>query len=110
MTYNASWNSSKTCWEIMLLEPAGDRYVSVLKHANVAAQLLKEQKIKFIDAKKNLYNKAELLLITDPDWYLNNTQDIVAWASETSVQYKREGMMLEFANLEDKMMFILRWS
>lgn len=108
--YSAYWNSSKMCWEIMIQEAAGDRYISVLKHANLASRMLADQKVKFIDARNNLYNKTHLVLIVDYTWFDNFEDEIIKWCEESNIRYKRIGMILEFENLEDKIMFTLRWS
>jgi hypothetical protein len=108
LTPTAYFNSSKLCWEIWIEEAQGDRFVKVLKHANVAHKMLKEQGIKFVDANTKL-SKKSLLLICDPNFWLDNEQDIVDWCVESSVQCRLTGMLLEFDCNEDKMMFMLRW-
>jgi 23S rRNA A2030 N6-methylase RlmJ len=105
----AYYNSSKLCWEIWIEEAQGDRMARVLKHAQTAHKVLKEQGYKFVDAK--LGNMAmPILLITDPAYYLDNETDIIDWCVQSSVQCKQTGMILEFGSQEEKMMFLLRWS
>jgi len=105
----AYWNSSKLCWEVWLEEPQGDRYVKVFKHANVAHQILRDQGIKFVEAYIDVISKRPLLLIADPNYWLDNEDDIVRWAMESNIKYFLEGMILSFDTNEDKMMFMLRW-
>jgi hypothetical protein len=106
----AYWNSSKCCWEIAITAPAGDRYEQVIKHANQVSQMLKDQGIKYIDAYIKLGANLHLLLLTDWDWYLDNEKDINSWAKSSNIDLRLSGMVLEFKNPEDKMMFMLRWT
>lgn len=105
----AYWNSSKCCWEIAVLEPAGDRYDRVIRHANQVSHMLKDQGVKYIDAYIKVYPQTHFLLITDYDWFLKNEDDIFAWAKESNIHLDLNGMVLRFQSDEDKMMFILRW-
>lgn len=107
--YHAYWNSSKLCWEVLIQEPRGDRYVSVLQHANIAKNILKDQGIKYIDAHVSVYNNMHMLLVADPQWWVDNEADIVTWANESNINMKLNGMILEFPTLEEKMMFLMRW-
>ncbi len=107
--FRAFWNSSKLCWEVLVEEAQGDRYVKVFKHANTAHQMLKDHGIKFVEASINS-TKRYILLITDPIYWLDNEQDIIDWFAESNIQYSMAGMILEFTTQEDKMMFLLRWS
>ena len=107
--FRAFWNSSKVCWEILVEEAQGDRYVKVFKHANTAHKMLKDHGIKFVEASMNAHQRY-ILLITDPIYWLNNEQDIVDWFTVSNVKYNLSGMILEFDSQEDKMMFLLRWS
>ncbi len=106
--FRAFWNSSKLCWEVLVEEAQGDRYVKVFKHANTAHKMLKDHGIKFVEASMNA-QKRHILLITDPIYWLNNEQDIVDWFAVSNVKYNLSGMILEFDSQEDKMMFLLRW-
>lgn len=108
--HHAFWNTSKLCWEIWLSEKQGDRYIKVLKHANVAHHILKEQGIKFIEAYYNSLNNRPMLLIADPVFWLANETEIFDWLVNTNINYYLDGMLIEFDNAEDKMMFVLRWS
>ncbi len=108
--FKAYWNSSKLCWEIMLEEAQGDRYVQVLRHANTAHKMLKEQGVKFVEAKMNAYSQLPMLLIADPAYWVSNEQDIVEWFESSNIKYYAKGMILEFESDADKMMFLLRWS
>lgn len=110
MTDNiAYWNTSKLCWEITVVESAGDRFEKVIKHANVTVNMLKDQGIKYIDAFINKHQSLYLIMIVDAEWYLNNETDINAWAESSNINVTRSGMILEFKSQEDKMMFMLRW-
>lgn len=93
----------------MILEPNGTQYIQVLKHANVARRILKEQGVKFIDAHVNVNNHKHMLLIVDPEWWTNNESLIVDWCTATDNSLNLTGMILEFDSKEDKMMFMLRW-
>lgn len=108
MNPHAYFNSSKLCWEIWIEEAQGDRFVKVLKHANVAHKMLKDQGIKFVDAHTKSGQKP-LLLICDPGFWIDNEQNIFDWCTASSVQCKLTGVLLEFDSREDKMMFMLRW-
>lgn len=110
MNHAAYWNSSKLCWEICLEEAQGDRFVKVFRHANTAYKILKEQGIKFIEAKMNAYTTAPMILIADPGFWVDNERAIVDWFNSSNVKYTLKGMILEFDSIEDKMMFLLRWS
>lgn len=105
----AFWNTSKLCWEILIEEAQGDRFVKVFKHANVAHKMLKEQGIKFVEARMNAYTKAPLLLIADPAYWVSNEQDIIDWFDSSNIKFYLKGMILEFESDADKMMFLLRW-
>jgi hypothetical protein len=105
----AYWNSSKFCWEIVVTEPAGDRYEQVIKHANAASQMLKDQGVKYIDAYIKVQPDVQFILITDFDWYIKNEKEIFDWAKESNINVRLNGMILEFPSNEDKMMFMLRW-
>jgi len=105
----AYWNSSKCCWEIAISEPAGDRYEHVMRHANSVCQMLKDQGIKYIDAYIDKYHNYHLLLVTDPNWYMENEDDIKSWAAASGIEVALNGMVLEFKTKEEKMMFMLRW-
>jgi hypothetical protein len=109
MTPTAHYNSSKLCWEILLEEPQGDRLVFVHKEANTAYRMLKEQGIKFVDAKTTKFGRP-MLLITDPEYWLNNEIQIAEWLLASNIEWVRLGMVLEFNSPEEKMMFMLRWS
>ena len=108
--FKAYWNSSKLCWEILLEEAQGDRYVPVLKHANLAHKMLKDHGIKFVEAHTNPYSQSPMLLIADPAFWVANEADIIDWFTSSNVKYYMKGMVLEFESNEDKMMFLLRWS
>lgn len=107
--FKAYWNSSKLCWEILVEEAEGDRYVQVLRNANTAHKMLKDHGVKFVDAKTGAYN-APMLLVADPTYWLANEQDIVDWFASSNIKYYMKGMVLEFESDADKMMFLLRWS
>lgn len=109
MNYSANWNTSKLCWEILIEEAQGDRFVKVIKHANIATKMLKEHGVKFIEAKMNAYTKAPLLLIADPSYWATNEGEIVDWFESSNIKYYLKGMVLEFESNEDRMMFLLRW-
>lgn len=104
----AYWNTSKCCWEIAISEPAGDRYEYVMRHANTVSRMLKDQGVKYVNAYIDNY-RYHLLLIADHDWYTTNENEIKAWAVNTNIELSLNGMVLEFKNKEDKMMFMLRW-
>lgn len=106
---NAYWNSSKLCWEIVLLQSNGERHIQVLHHANVARRILKAQGVKYIDAHTNVFNNKRMLLIVDPDWWVKNESEIYSWASATNNSLALNGMIIEFVSHEDRMMFMLRW-
>ncbi len=108
--FKAYWNSSKLCWEIMLEEAQGDRFVKVFRHANTAHKMLKEQGVKFIEARMNAYSRSPMLLIADPAYWVENESDIIDWFTTSNVKYYMKGMILEFESDADKMMFLLRWS
>jgi hypothetical protein len=108
MTPTAHYNSSKLCWEIWMEEAQGDRFVKVLKHANVAHKMLKEQGIKFVEAKVTKFSKP-MLLICDYRFWSNNEEQIFDWCTESRVQCTLTGMILEFESQEERMMFMLRW-
>ena len=104
----AHYNSSKLCWEILIEEAQGDRMVLVHKEANTAHKMLKEQGIKFVDAKVSRFGQP-MLLITDFIFWYQNEEQILDWCTESRVQCTLTGMILEFESQEDKMMFMLRW-
>lgn len=108
--FKAYWNSSKLCWEIMLEEAQGDRFVKVFRHANTAHKMLKEQGVKFIEARMNAHSRSPMLLIADPAYWVENESDIIDWFTTSNVKYYMKGMILEFESDADKMMFLLRWS
>ena len=110
MNHSAFWNSSKLCWEICMEEAQGDRFVKVMRHANTAYKILKEQGIKFVEASRNVLNNRPMLLIADPSYWVSNEQDIFDWLDESNIKYCMTGMILEFETQEEKMMFLLRWS
>jgi len=110
MNHVAYWNSSKLCWEIAVEEAQGDRFAKVFKHANTAYKILKEQGIRFVEAKMNAYSNRPMLLIADPGYWVANESEILDWMTQTNVKYHFSGMILEFENNEDKMMFLLRWA
>lgn len=105
----AYYNSSKLCWEIWIEEPQGDRMAKVLKHAQTAHKMLKDQGYKFVDAKIGAM-EIPMLLICDYKYWTDNEEDIFDWCTESRVQCKLTGMILEFESQQDKMMFMLRWS
>jgi hypothetical protein len=107
--YTAYWNPGKLCWEISMVQPSGERHTQVLHHANVARRILKEQGVRYIDAHINVYNQKHMLLIVDPEWWVNLENDIAEWCSMTDNSLKLSGMVIEFDTKEDKMMFMLRW-
>lgn len=94
----------------MLEEAQGDRFVKVFRHANTAHKMLKEQGVKFIEARTNAYSQRPMLLIADPAYWVKNETDIINWFISSNVKYYMKGMILEFESDEDKMMFLLRWS
>lgn len=106
---SAHYNSSKLCWEILLEEAHGDRMVLVHKEANTAHKLLKDQGIKFVEAKASQFS-APMLLISDYRFWTDNEEQIFDWCTESRVQCTLTGMILEFESQEDKMMFMLRWN
>lgn len=108
--FRAFWNSSKVCWEILVEEAQGDRFVKVFRHANTAHKMLRDRGIKFVEASINVMNKRHMLLVADPEYWVNNEKDIVKWFVESNIRYNLAGMILEFDTQEDKMMFMLRWS
>ena len=108
--FRAFWNSSKVCWEILVEEAQGDRFVKVFKHANTAHKMLRDRGVKFVEASINVMNKRHMLLVADPEYWVNNEEDIIEWFVESNIRYNLAGMILEFDTQEDKMMFLLRWS
>lgn len=108
--FKAFWNSSKLCWEILVEEAQGDRYVKVFRHANTAHKMLKDLGIKFIEASRNVNSNRFMLLIADPSYWVNNETDIMSWFNDSNIKYNQTGMILEFESDADKMMFLLRWS
>ena len=96
----------------MVEEPQGDRYVGVYKHASLAASMLSSRGVRFVEASYGSYKgtKMPLLLISDPKFWLENEAEIIEWLSEVNIKCHLNGMLLEFDNNEDKMMFMLRWS
>lgn len=108
MTPTAYYNSSKLCWEVWIEEAQGDRFVKVLKSANTAHKMLKEQGHKFIDARLGTMDMP-MLLVTDYVYFVDNETDIFDWCKQSNVQCKLTGMILEFGSKEEKMMFMLRW-
>lgn len=107
---HAYWNTSKLCWEVWLEELQYGRLNKVFKHANVATKILTENGIKFVEASYNVNNKRPMLLIADPGFWVANETEIFDWLVNTNINYYLNGMLLEFDNAEDKMMFVLRWS
>jgi hypothetical protein len=105
---SAHYNSSKLCWEILIEEPQGDRMVLVHKEANTAHKMLKEQGIKFVEAKITRFSKP-MLLISDYRFWIDNEEQIFDWCTESRIQCILTGMILEFESQEEKMMFMLRW-
>jgi hypothetical protein len=110
VTPTAYYNSSKLCWEVWIEEAQGDRFEKVIKNLNVAHQTLKEQGIRFLEAKMHYPTEALMLVIVDYKYYADNEAAIVDWCEHSSVHYKRTGMVLEFDTQEDRMMFLLRWA
>jgi len=108
LTPTAYYNSSKLCWEVWIEEAQGDRFEKVIKNLNVAHQILKEQGIKFVEAKLGSV-AMPMLLIVDYKYYTDNEDTMVDWCEQSSVYFKRTGMVLEFDTQEDRMMFLLRW-
>ena len=108
MTPTAYYNSSKLCWEVWIEEAQGDRVARVLKSANTAHRMLKEQGYRFVDAKLGVMDMP-ILLITDYGYYTENESDMLEWCRESNVRLNCTGMILEFGSKEDKMMFMLRW-
>lgn len=108
-TVKAFWNTSKLCWEILVEEAQGDRFVKVFKHANTAHKMLKDLGIRFIEASINVMNQRHMLLVADPEYWVKNEDAIINWFGESNIRYTLTGMMLEFDTPEDKMMFLLRW-
>jgi hypothetical protein len=106
---SAHYNSSKLCWEILIEEAHGDRMVLVHKEANTAHKMLKEQGIKFVEAKVTKFSNP-MLLICDYRFWHNNEEQIFDWCTESRVQCTLTGMILEFESQEERMMFMLRWS
>jgi hypothetical protein len=109
MTPTAYYNSSKLCWEVWIEEAQGDRFVKVLKSANTAHKMLKDQGYKFIDAKLGSM-QMPMLLICDYKFWTDNEVQILDWCTQSRVQCKLTGMILEFDSQQDKMMFMLRWA
>jgi len=109
VTPTAYYNSSKLCWEVWIEEAQGDRFEKVIKNLNVAHQILKEQGIRFLEAKMHYPTETLLLVIADYKYYIDNEAVMVDWCEQSSVYYKRTGMVLEFNSQEDRMMFLLRW-
>ncbi len=107
--FRAYWNSSKLCWEILVEEAQGDRFVKVFKHANTAHKMLRDHGIKFIEASMNAH-KRYMLLIADPLYWTENEREIIDWFGVSNIKCSLTGMVLEFDTQEDKMMFLLRWS
>jgi hypothetical protein len=106
---SAHYNSSKLCWEILLEEAHGDRMVLVHKEANTAHKMLKEQGIKFVEAKVTRFSNP-MLLICDYRFWSDNEEQIFDWCTESRIQCTLTGMILEFNSKEEQMMFMLRWS
>ena len=106
----AYWNTDKMIWEVPMLRPEGDRYTLQPMHIEIAHKMLSEQGIKFIEASYNIKNNKPMLLIANPKFWLANEADILEWLVNSNIKYWQNGMLLEFDNNEDKMMFMLRWS
>jgi hypothetical protein len=106
---SAHYNSSKLCWEILIEEPQGDRMVLVHKEANTAHKMLKEQGIKFVEAKITKFSNP-MLLISDYRFWIDNEEQIFDWCTESRIQCTLTGMILEFNSKEEQMMFMLRWA
>lgn len=107
--HKAYWNTSKLCWEISVEQPAGDRYEKVIKHAAISSQMLRDLGVRYIDAYINQHQSLSLIMIVDPEWYIDNEKEIFSWAEQSGINLNKNGMILEFKSPEDKMMFMLRW-
>jgi hypothetical protein len=80
----------------------------VHKEANTAHRMLKEQGIKFVDARVSQFGNP-MLLITDFIYWYQNEEQIFDWCTESRIQCTLTGMIIEFESQQDKMMFMLRW-
>lgn len=49
------------------------------------------------------------LLIVDYEWYGQNQNEIDDWIKRTIPDSWRNGMIIMFANEQEKMLFLLRW-
>lgn len=108
--YKANWNSAKLTWEVAIEEPQGDRMAVVHKEANVVCPMLMNIGINFVEASVGEYNSKPLLLIVNPLYWVDNESTILAWFVESNIKAVLNGMVLEFDNKEDKLMFMLRWA
>lgn len=70
-----------------------------------------EKGIKFIPVDVDYKNKTTMLLIKDYKFFVQKQKDIVTWAKDSFGEgFSHQGMILEFNNSEDRLMFMMRWS
>jgi len=65
---------------------------------------------RFIPLIADFKNKSSMLLIADYKFYNENEKEIVSWSKEFLKSFSQQGMILEFNNDEDRLIFIMRWS
>lgn len=50
-----------------------------------------------------------ILIISDYNWWIANAEEIEEWMEDNLTDCKRNGMVLEFANDKEYMIFLLKW-
>jgi hypothetical protein len=67
-------------------------------------------KDRFLILETKYFNPDPCVLIADYRWWNKNEFDIKIWAKECLDSFVTEGMVIKFATIEDRNMFIMRWS
>lgn len=52
---------------------------------------------------------APLVIVKDWKWYIENGEEIEAWADKCTPGWYLKGMILQFKSEEDRLAFLLRW-
>jgi hypothetical protein len=65
---------------------------------------------KFIPLNADFKNKNSMLLVADYKFYNEKEKDIIVWTEQSLKSFDRQGMILEFDNDEDRLLFIMKWS